>query len=126
MMNDSEMQVLMKRRDTSGSSEASHGKVRSIFHGTASRSVAAGAQPRSRGAHEREELFARLRVVPEPAQHGRRDRLGVDLLHAAHHHAHVPEETTIESYSQLFRLRTRGSTLKGRTFSVMSGLFSTK
>lgn len=36
-----------------------------------------------------EELLARLLVIPEHTQHRRRDRLAVDLLHAAHHHAHV-------------------------------------
>lgn len=39
---------------------------------------------------ERQELFARLRIIPEDAQHGRGDRLAVDLLDTAHHHAHVP------------------------------------
>lgn len=100
MMNDSTVQVLMKRPDTSGSSEAIHGKIRSIFrgpsgrsgrqHGPTNRSLAAGAQPWSRSAHQREELLARLRVVSEPTQHGRRDGFGIDLLNSAHHHAHVP------------------------------------
>lgn len=40
--------------------------------------------------HQVEELLARLRVVAEHAQHGGRNRFAVDLLHAAHHHAHVP------------------------------------
>jgi len=36
-----------------------------------------------------QELLTGLRVVTEHAQHGRRHSLGVDLLHASHHHAHV-------------------------------------
>lgn len=46
-----------------------------------------GAAP---GADEGQELFAGFRIVAEVAKHRRCHRLAVDLLDAAHHHAHVP------------------------------------
>lgn len=39
---------------------------------------------------QRKEFLAGLRIVPEDAQHRRGDGFTVDLLHASHHHAHVP------------------------------------
>ena len=45
--------------------------------------------PLRRALDEREELGPRLGVVPEDAHHGAGDGAGVDLLHAAHDHAHV-------------------------------------
>src|SRR5690242_11977028 len=40
-------------------------------------------------ADERQELFPRFFAVAEAAQHGRRDRRRMLLLHAPHHHAQV-------------------------------------
>ena len=45
--------------------------------------------PFSLAFHEREELCPGLGVVPEDAHHGGGDGARVDLLHAAHDHAHV-------------------------------------
>lgn len=42
-----------------------------------------------RPTDELQELIPRLGVVTENSQHGAGDRLGVCLLHASHHHAHV-------------------------------------
>jgi hypothetical protein len=39
---------------------------------------------------ERQELLARLGLIAEAAEHGRRDRRRPGLLDAAHRHAHVP------------------------------------
>lgn len=40
---------------------------------------------------EGQELLPSALVVTELAQHRRGGRLGVDLLHPTHHHAHMPE-----------------------------------
>ena len=43
--------------------------------------------------YEGEEFLPGAWIVPEDPQHARRRRFAVELLHASHHHAHVPAVT---------------------------------
>lgn len=54
--------------------------------------------------HQIQELLAGLGIVPEHAQHRRGHCLAVDLLHASHHHAHVPATYAKEFFPSFFFL----------------------
>lgn len=51
----------------------------------------------SLGVDEVKELLASLRVVTEHPQHGRGNRLTVDLLDSSHYHAHM----SVKKYNKL-------------------------
>lgn len=53
--------------------------------------------------HQVQELLAGLWVVPEHTQHRRGHCLAVDLLHASHHHAHMPATYAKEFFSLFLR-----------------------
>lgn len=40
--------------------------------------------------NESQEFLPSFGIFPKDTQHGARQRFGVDLLHAPHHHTHVP------------------------------------
>lgn len=75
-------------------------------------SVEAGSRPRAKLLQQTQKLFSRLEIVPELSEHHGRGGRGVDLLDAAHHHAHVAAEgggRGLGSAVGIGLLRARGS-----------------